>query len=108
MEFIKRDIKKSQRNGEIIATSVSNSFSSSGGGGTVSSGVSGNYLPAVPDGEGAYVVNLSKVRFTGSVVAEGEVTAYGSGESGGSTTVGNVTIYDGLDSTDPAVALSAN
>ena len=65
-------------------------------------------MPASSNGDGTYTVDLSKVLFTGNIIAEGEVTAYGSGESGGSTTVGNVTIYDGLDSVATDVALSAN
>ena len=103
MEFIRRDIQKTQRNGEIkiTATDITNY-----GGTTVSGG--GNYLPAISNGDGTYLVDLTKVQFSGSIVAYGEVTAYGSGESGGSTTTGNVTIYDGLDSEAVDVALSAN
>ena len=92
------------RNGKLNLKSGSYQSVSSFGSG----GISGNYLPATSNADGTYTVDLSKVQFTGSIVAYGEVTAYGSAESGGSTTVGNVTIYDGLDSTDPAVALSAN
>lgn len=105
MEFIRRDIQKTQRNGEIkiTATDITN-YS----GTTVSGGSGGNYLPAISNGDGTYLVDLTKVQFSGSIVAYGEVTAYGSGESGGSTTVGNVTIYDGLDSEAVDVALSAN
>lgn len=105
MEFIRRDIQKTQRNGEIkiTATDITN-YS----GTTVSGGSGGNYLPAISNGDGTYLVDLTKVQFSGSIVAYGEVTAYGSGESGGSTTTGNVTIYDGLDSEAVDVALSAN
>ena len=105
MEFIRKNIQKTTRNGKILSTNVSvnSSLGISGG----SSG-SGNYLPASSNGDGTYTVDLSKVLFTGNIIAEGEVTAYGSGESGGSTTTGNVTIYDGLDSVAIDVALSAN
>ena len=105
MEFIRRDIQKTQRNGEIkiTATDITN-YS----GTTVSGGSGGNYLPAISNGDGTYLVDLTKVQFSGSIVAYGEVTAYGSAESGGSTTTGNVTIYDGLDSEAVDVALSAN
>ena len=105
MEFIRRDIQKTQRNGEIKITATD--FTNYGGT-TVSGGSGGNYLPAISNGDGTYLVDLTKVQFSGSIVAYGEVTAYGSGESGGSTTTGNVTIYDGLDSEAVDVALSAN
>lgn len=102
-KYVSRDYL---RNGKlnIKGGSYQGTITSYGGGG----GLTGNYLPAIQNQDGSYTVDLSKVQFTGSVVSYGEVTAYGSGESGGSTTTGNVTIYDGLDSTDPAVALSAN
>ena len=104
MDFNRRNVIKTLRNGQIVSTSSSvTSLTSS-----KPSVLTGNYLPATSNGDGTYLVDLSKVQFTGSIVAYGEVTAYGSAESGGSTTIGNVTIYDGLDSTDPAVALSAN
>lgn len=51
-------------------------------------------------------ITTNGIKVNGSIIATGEVTAYGSGESGG--TVGNVTIYDGLDSSATDVALSAN
>ena len=104
MDFNRRNVIKTLRNGQIVSTSSNvTSLATS-----QPSVLTGNYLPATSNGDGTYLVDLSKVQFTGSIVAYGEVTAYGSGESGGSNTVGNVTIYDGLDSTDPAVALSAN
>ena len=53
-------------------------------------------------------MDLSKVLFTGSVISEGEVTAYGSSDGSGSTTTGGVTIIDGLDSVATDCALSAN
>lgn len=59
-------------------------------------------------GFSTYTVDLSKVLFTGSVISEGEVTAYGSSDGSGSTTTGGVTIIDGLDSVATDCALSAN
>lgn len=90
------------RNGKlnIQGGSISNSGSSSYG------GLTGNYLPAISNGDGTYIVDLTNVTFNGNIVATGEVSAYGSGESGGST--GSVTVYDGLDSEAVDVALSAN
>lgn len=47
--------------------------------------------------------------FTGNLIGEGEITAYGQGSTGGgSTSTGSVTIYDGLDSVAVDAALSAN
>lgn len=102
-KYVSRDYL---RNGKlnIKGGSYQGTITSYGGGG----GLTGNYLPAIQNQDGSYTVDLSKVQFTGSVVSYGEVTAYGSGESGGSTTTGNVTIYDGLDSEAVDVALSAN
>ena len=102
-KYVSRDYL---RNGKlnIKGGSYQGTITSYGGGG----GLTGNYLPAIQNQDGSYTVDLSKVQFTGSVVSYGEVTAYGSGESGGSTTTGNVTIYDGLDSTSTDIALSAN
>lgn len=74
-----------------------------------SSSLSGNFLPAVNNGDGSYTVDLSKVVFTGNLIGEGEITAYGQGSTGGgSTSTGSVTIYDGLDSVAVDAALSAN
>ena len=79
------------------------------GGGGGSSSLSGNFLPAVNNGDGSYTVDLSKVVFTGNLIGEGEITAYGQGSTGGgSTSTGSVTIYDGLDSVAVDAALSAN
>lgn len=105
MKIITRSVSRDYlRNGKLNMQSGNGSYQS-----VVSSygGVSGNYLPAIFNADGTYTVDLSKVLFTGNIVAEGEVTAYGAGESGGSST-GSVTIYDGLDSVAVDVALSAN
>ena len=99
MQFTRTNINKTFRNASNVAvTNV-------GGG---SSSFSGNFLPAVNNGDGSYTVDLSKVLFTGSVISEGEVTAYGSSDGSGSTTTGGVTIIDGLDSVATDCALSAN
>lgn len=102
MQFTRRNIQKTSRNGIFIATSIVSATSSNN-----NTTVSGNYLPALNNGDGTYTVDLTNVLFTGSIVAEGEVSAYGAGESGG-TSSGSVTIYDGLDSSAIDVALSAN
>ena len=91
------------RNGKLnIQGSTVSSYGSYGG------SLTGNYLPAISNADGTYTVDISKVQFTGSIIAEGEVAAYSSGESGGSSPSGSVTIYDGLDSNATDVALSAN
>ena len=82
---------------------VSYSTSYGGGGGIIS----GNYLPAIKNSDGTYTVDLTQVTFNGNVIAQGEVSAYQLG-SGTSSTSGSVTVYDGLDSSDSAIALSAN
>lgn len=105
MQFIRTNINKTYRNGEL---NVSNVAVTNVGGGGGSSSLSGNFLPAVNNGDGSYTVDLSKVLFTGSVISEGEVTAYGSSDGSGSTTTGGVTIIDGLDSVATDCALSAN
>lgn len=94
------------RNGKLnLSNTTVSSISSYGGGGMLS----GNYLPATLNEDGSYTVDLSKVLFNGHIIASGDVVAYGSTEgSGGSTVVGNVTIYDGLDSDSIEMALSAN
>jgi hypothetical protein len=106
MEFIRKNVQKSNRNGAIISSTIGNYYKGAAGG--ASSTIVGNYLPAIPNGDSTYTVDLSKVVFTGSVISEGEVIAYGSGTTGGTTSDGNVTIYDGLDSEATDVALSAN
>ena len=103
MQFIRTNINKTFRNGVVNASNVA--VTNVGGG---SSSLSGNFLPAVNNGDGSYTVDLSKVLFTGSVISEGEVTAYGSSDGSGSTTTGGVTIIDGLDSVATDCALSAN
>lgn len=103
MQFTRTNINKTFRNGVVNASNVA--VTNVGGG---SSSLSGNFLPAVNNGDGSYTVDLSKVLFTGSVISEGEVTAYGSSDGSGSTTTGRVTIIDGLDSVATDCALSAN
>lgn len=108
MDFLRRNINKTQRNGDIYIASHITSYSSYGGNGGSSSG--GNYLPATNNGDGTYTVDLTSVLFNGNVIAQGEVAAYLSGntDASGSTTVGNVTIEDNLTSTATTAALSAN
>ena len=103
MQFTRTNINKTFRNGVVNASNVA--VTNVGGG---SSSLSGNFLPAVNNGDGSYTVDLSKVLFTGSVISEGEVTAYGSSDGSGSTTTGGVTSIDGLDSVATDCALSAN
>lgn len=103
MQFTRTNINKTFRNGVVNASNVAVTNVSGG-----SSSLSGNFLPAVNNGDGSYTVDLSKVLFTGSVISEGEVTAYGSSDGSGSTTTGGVTIIDGLDSVATDCALSAN
>lgn len=104
MQFTRTNINKTFRNGVVNASNVA--VTNVGGG---SSSLSGNFLPAVNNGDGSYTVDLSKVVFTGNLIGEGEITAYGQGSTGGgSTSTGPVTIYDGLDSVAVDAALSAN
>ena len=93
------------RNKYLRETSTSVVSSGSGGGNVVSDG---DYLPATKEEDGSFKVDTPKVGFTGNIVCNGEVIAYAKGDEGGSTTTGEVTIYDGLDSEDPEIALSAN
>ena len=93
------------RNKYLRETSTSVVSSGSGGGNVVSDG---DYLPATKEEDGSFKVDIPKVGFTGNIVCNGEVIAYAKGDEGGSTTTGEVTIYDGLDSEDPEIALSAN
>ena len=74
MQFIRTNINKTYRNGEL---NVSNVAVTNVGGGGGSSSLSGNFLPAVNNGDGSYTVDLSKVVFTGNLIGEGEITAYG-------------------------------
>jgi hypothetical protein len=105
MQFIRTNINKTYRNGELNVSNVAVTNVGGGGG----SSFSGNFLPAVNNGDGSYTVDLSKVVFTGNLIGEGEITAYGQGSTGGgSTSTGSVTIYDGLDSVAVDAALSAN
>ena len=106
MQFTRTNINKTYRNGELNVSNVAVTNVCGGGG---SSSLSGNFLPAVNNGDGSYTVDLSKVVFTGNLIGEGEITAYGQGSTGGgSTSTGSVTIYDGLDSVAVDAALSAN
>ena len=106
MQFTRTNINKTLRNGVVNASNVAVTNVGGGGG---SSSLSGNFLPAVNNGDGSYTVDLSKVVFTGNLIGEGEITAYGQGSTGGgSTSTGSVTIYDGLDSVAVDAALSAN
>lgn len=106
MQFIRTNINKTFRNGVVNASNVAVTNVGGSGG---SSSLSGNFLPAVNNGDGSYTVDLSKVVFTGNLIGEGEITAYGQGSTGGgSTSTGSVTIYDGLDSVAVDAALSAN
>ena len=104
MEFIRKNIQKSNRNGTIAST-VGNYGKGVASAGSSSTLVA-NYLPAIPNGDSTYTVDLSKVVFTGSVVSLGEVVAYASGTNTGGTS-SSVTIYDGLDSEATDMALSA-
>ena len=104
MQFTRTNINKTFRNGVVNASNVA--VTNVGGGG--SSSLSGNFLPAVNNGDGSYTVDLSKVVFTGNLIGEGEITAYGQGSTSGDTPTGSVTIYDGLDSVAVDAALSAN
>lgn len=106
MQFTRTNINKTFRNGVVNASNVAVTNVGGGGG---SSSLSGNFLPAVNNGDGSYTVDLSKVVFTGNLIGEGEITAYGQGSTGGgSTSTGSVTIYDGLDSVAVDASLSAN
>lgn len=106
MQFTRTNINKTFRNGVVNASNVAVTNVGGGGG---SSSLSGNFLPAVNNGDGSYTVDLSKVVFTGNLIGEGEITAYGQGSTGGgSTSTGSVTIYDGLGSVAVDAALSAN
>lgn len=106
MQFTKRNISKQSRNGEIILTR-SETFESSTSSSNVGGGVSGNYLPATQSEDGKYVVDLANVQFTGNIYADGEVSAYGQG-GGGTTSSGNTEIIDALTSSSVTAALSAN
>lgn len=103
MQFTRTNISKTYRNGSVSVSNTTIANISSG------ASVSGNFLPAISNGDGSYTVDISKVVFTGNLIGEGEITAYGQGSTGGgSTSEGSVTIYDGLDSVAVDAALSAN
>ena len=112
MDFIRRNINKTQRNGNIYINVSGGSYygggsSIVGGGGSPSN--EGNYLPATKNADGTYTVDLTQVNFNGHIIAQGEVSAYGfsSGTTSGDTTI-NIDIEDNLTSTRSDAALSAN
>ena len=106
MEFSRRNVSKTSRNGELIITRGGGNIgtsSSGGGGGTMS----GNYLPATLTENGLYIVDLATVKFSGNIYAGGEISAFGQG-GGGTTSSGNTEILDTLTSSSVTAALSAN
>lgn len=111
MEFIRRNINKKLRNGEIIAyNNTTYSFSNKSGVGSSSSNM-GSYLPATSNGDGTYTVDLTQVIFNGNVIAQGEVAAYKSGLTSGETsgvTSSTIDVEDNLTSDRTDAALSAN
>ena len=133
MQFNRRNINKSLRNGDIVASSLLSSYSSSSGSGGGGGTFSGNYLPANLDENGVYIVphyvtfqesttdtegnevlkNLLEITkdgiiVNGNIIARGEVSAYGSGSTSGNTSVGTIDIEDHLNSNRTDAALSAN
>lgn len=134
MQFNRRNINKILRNGDIVSSSLY-SVSSSGGGSSSGGMLSGNYLPATKDEDGYIVPHYVKFQETtyttdsdgnetetiknlleitkdglivnGYIIASGEVSAYGSGSTSG-TSVGTIDIEDHLNSTRTDAALSAN
>ena len=110
MEFLRRNINKQLRNGEIIAYN-NTTYSFSNKGASSSNSNMGSYLPAISNGDGTYTVDLTHVIFNGDVIAQGEVAAYLSGLTSGETsggTNGTIVIEDNLTSTASTAALSAN
>ena len=101
MDFIKKNINKTSRNG-VIVNYNSTSYAGTGGG-----EIKGSYLPATYDGEGNYYVDLNRVTFRGDVVSESSVSALGMSEEGTGTTI-SIDVIDNLESTRPEAALSAN
>ena len=135
MEFLRRNINKQSRNGDIISSSISSSYigGSNSGGGVVS----GNYLPATMNDENIYIVphyvtfqetttttdidgnetetikNLLEITsngiiVNGNIIASGEVSAFGSGSTSGSNSGSTMDIEDNLTSNRTDAALSAN
>ena len=91
-----------------IGSSISNNVVLSGGSGDtdISSAVLGilnQFLIPHYDDDG----NLFSLEATVNLYSRGEVSAFGIDDSGGGGG-GSVTVYDGLDSTNPNIALSAN
>ncbi len=66
----------------------------------------GSYLPATQDSEGNWTVDLTKVNFTGDIMAEGEITAFKNGTEQENPIY--IEIVDNLISTSSTSALSAN
>lgn len=122
MDFIRRNINKTNRNGTVYVGEVSKIST----GNIDISNLQGDFLPATSTDKITYTVphyvnftetvdNVTKnilqitsegIKINGNVIATGEVSAFGAGESGSGG--GNVTVYDGLDSTSTDIALSAN
>lgn len=133
MQFVRKNISKTQRNGRQISY-VTNSTAASSDSVTFS----GDFLPASYDEEtNVYIVpnyvsfiekasitdeegnetevikNLLEItkdgiKVNGNIIATGDVTAYGTSGSSGENNTGSVVIYDGLDSESIEMALSAN
>ena len=121
MDFIRRNINKTNRNGTVYVGEVSKIST----GNIDISNLQGDFLPATSTDKITYTVphyvnftetvdNVTKnilqitsegIKINGNVIATGEVSAFGAGESGSG---GSVTVYDGLDSTSTDIALSAN
>ena len=135
MEFLRRNINKQLRNGDIISSSISSSYI--GGSNSSGGGVSGNYLPATMNDENIYIVphyvtfqetitttdtdgnetetikNLLEITsngliVNGNIIASGDVSAFGSGSTSGSASGSTIDIEDNLTSNRTDAALSAN
>ena len=98
MEFIRRNINKTNRNGTVY---IGSSLTLPNISNVDITNYQGNFLPATDNGDGSYTVDASSVVFTG------EISAYGAGTSSGGGG-GSVTIVDNLTSTATDAALSAN
>lgn len=105
MDFIKKNINKTYRNGNLTINNSGLISTANSGGGSLT----GSYLPATMDEDGNYVVDLDKVTFNGSIIAEKEVSSYGvSSGTGSGSTGSDIDIIDTLESTRTDAALSAN
>lgn len=100
MQFIRSNIAKTFRNGSLNTTNTTSNIGSTT--------LSGNFLPAINNGDGTYTVNIDKVLFSGNVIAEGQVSAYGVAEESGEGGMINIDIIDNLQSVRTDAALSAN